>query len=115
MSISREEAEVIASAAWNAEADSYNQWTELGQDEKDPLINKVIHGQEDAFISRVIALKDRTELQVQFEEEIEKAYPGYFDFYRVPWDDQLQQYFHADTRHTFVGFELMHRLNNKSV
>jgi hypothetical protein len=29
-----------AQAKWNAEADQYNQWDELGQDEKDRLIAK---------------------------------------------------------------------------
>ena len=33
--------EKIAMKKWNAEADQYNQWSELGQDEKDELISKV--------------------------------------------------------------------------
>ena len=30
--------ESIARAKWNADADEYNQWDDLGQDEKDELI-----------------------------------------------------------------------------
>lgn len=33
-------AEIKAKARWNAEADEFNQWSELGQDEKDQLIAK---------------------------------------------------------------------------
>lgn len=34
-------AEEEAKRRWNAEADQYNQWDELGQDEKDELISKI--------------------------------------------------------------------------
>ncbi|BCG50159.1 hypothetical protein [Ralstonia phage RP13] len=33
--------EAIAKARWNEAADQYNQWFELGQDEKDELIQAV--------------------------------------------------------------------------
>jgi hypothetical protein len=33
-------AEAVARIKWNAEADEYNQWDSLGQDEKDELIIK---------------------------------------------------------------------------
>lgn len=32
--------EAKAKAKWNAEADQFNQWSELDQDEKDDLIEK---------------------------------------------------------------------------
>lgn len=35
-------AKLIAMWRWNAEADEYNQWQELGQDEKDKLIGVVL-------------------------------------------------------------------------
>lgn len=35
-------AEVSARQSWNSEADEYNQWSELGQDERDELIRKAM-------------------------------------------------------------------------
>lgn len=40
------EAEELAKAAWNCEADQFNQWSELGKDEKDLLIQQRMVAEE---------------------------------------------------------------------
>jgi hypothetical protein len=60
-----------------------------------------------------IPLPAKNPFQELFEEEIEKAYPGYFDFTRVPWHDPLMQYKDPETRAAFVGFHLMHTLKSQ--
>lgn len=52
----------------------------------------------------------KTPFQKYFETEIEKAYPGYYDFTRVPWSEPLMQYRNEETRSAFVGFHLMNAL-----
>ena len=40
MEVTTRPAEEIAKAAWNAEADEFNQWDQLSQDEKEDAITK---------------------------------------------------------------------------
>jgi len=46
--VPREKAERLARERWNAKADEYNQWAELGGDEREELIAEVIAEQKES-------------------------------------------------------------------
>jgi hypothetical protein len=54
----------------------------------------------------VIKLPPKTQIQIDFETELEALYPNFYDFTRLPWPEPLIQYKNADTRHAFVGYKL---------
>jgi hypothetical protein len=42
MNVDARKAEIIARTKWNQKADEFNQWSELGGDEREELINAVL-------------------------------------------------------------------------